>query len=517
MELQGLIVVLMILDMTWRRYNAFYIVPRFFVLTILPRITQGFSSLHHVSFIANDSGRRNKYYSSTSDNHPASIVNKKDFYCDLPSDLLIVWKGEDSEGYSRSLRHAEFRGALEATSYRNSDICLNHNNAANFENALHYTGSTLSPLKVKIYNESLQYVYTSGYSIQSCVEAVQRCSLVHDLYKIVASTTDIENVDKFDVLAKIALENKAFFDISCGQENEKFTWSLRLRTFRQNFDQSKGNRYSERARSVSQEREAILGLEPLLITFGGKVNLDSPDCRLVIFDGLKDGRTVLARHIARGPSVTSLNPNTRICVTNTPLCPIAAFSMCNIGALRANQSVLDPFSGSCAILLAAAMIEPTCRTVGIEIAPSYIIRRENILKDFSSRSLTPPMALIEGNSNDSAVRDHARSAIGGESFDLIITDPPYGIRETTKNSVEVRPIDALLDAITVDRHRGVPLLRKNGRLVVFLPCRVQEDGFDNFMPTDQQMKAAGIRFELMREQYLNDSLSRWLVSFVCVN
>ena len=94
-------------------------------------------------------------------------------------------------------------------------------------------------------------------------------------------------------------------------------------------------------------------------------------------------------------------------------------------------------------------------------------------------------------------------------FDKSIIDFP-------NKPMENRPIDGLLQAITDDRRNGTPLLRKDGRLVVFLPCRTQEETIEDFMPTPQQMEIAGLQFELMREQPLNDCLSRWLVSFKCV-
>jgi tRNA G10 N-methylase Trm11 len=253
-------------------------------------------------------------------------------------------------------------------------------------------------------------------------------------------------------------------------------------------------------------------LEPLLSTFGGAVNLLSPDCKIYVFDGLGSGRKVLARRIASGPQVYKIAPRTRICVTNTPLCPIASFSLCNVAGVRPNYRILDPFAGSCAILLAAAMIEPSCQTVGIDIAHDGHVDRDNIREDFRSRDLVEPVALIQGDSSNVQVRSWARHAVGNEPFDLIITDPPYGIRES---KLAMTPIDELFKSLSRDRASGTPLLKRGGKLVCFLPCQADED-FADTLPTKEQMKEAGVRLEVVREQPLNDCLSRWLVSFVCI-
>ena len=107
-------------------------------------------------------------------------------------------------------------------------------------------------------------------------------------------------------------------------------------------------------------------------------------------------------------------------------------------------------------------------------------------------------------------------------FDAIITDPPYGIRESTSrlglddDGTARRPIDDLLDMIRVDRDTGTRLLKLGGRLVVFLPHAREEETFEDIMPTKEQIVRAGLQCEFAREQPLNDVLSRWLVSFVCI-
>ena len=198
---------------------------------------------------------------------------------------------------------------------------------------------------------------------------------------------------------------------------------------------------------------------------------------------------------------------TRICVTTNPLCPIASFALCNIAQLQRNgrPPILDPFAGSCATLLAAAHITslPTplsylskphpslggCRSVAIEIAHEGFVNRNDIVEDFVTRSLPPPSEIIPGNCLSLEARDRARLAIGEGAFDVIITDPPYGIREAmsseenSDNSEEVddsnndndppsiSPLTKLFYAMGQDRRNGTPLLKAGGHLVAFIPVQ----------------------------------------------
>lgn len=436
----------------------------------------------------------------------------------ISKQLLVHWRGEDVEGYSLQFRHDEFRGALSAVvrdEARNSSEPF----SLDFRNALNYSGTELtSDLKLKGYNQAMQYITVpKNIPVSACIQAAERSSLIHALYEIVAESCCDEG---YDALSEIALENGCFDDMKRGGPNEDDTWCVRVRHYGKNLDGSKERRYGARARSLTMERQALQALKPVLLCFGGKVDLNEPDCKIYVFDGLYTSRNnagfskVLTRRIATGARVATLNPNTRLCVTNTPLCPVAAFTMCNVAQIQSHSTVLDPFCGSGATLLASAMIAPHCKTVGIEIAHNGIVCRDDIRRDFAMRNLSQPEALIYGDSSDSGTRAQARDAIGNAPFDCIVTDPPYGIREST--GFMERPIDELFQMITDDRNAGTPLLRKGGRLVAFLPQQTELESFADIMPTAEQMQAAGLRNELTREQPLNDILSRWLVSFICV-
>ena len=151
--------------------------------------------------------------------------------------------------------------------------------------------------------------------------------------------------------------------------------------------------------------------------------------------------------------------------------------------------------------------------MGIEIAHNGLVNRDDIRKDFTTRNLTMPQDLLHGDSTDPLVRAKARGAIGNSAFDVIIADPPYGIRESS-NYNEKSPLEELFGSIITDRESGNRLLKKGGRLVAFVPV-TDEETLLGQLPNDELTRNAGLSLEASREQPLNDKLSRWLVSFKC--
>jgi len=501
--------------------------------------------------------------------------------------FLIHWRGEKDPGYSKSFRHLEFESAIAAelaaqnalstssttatttTTTTDDDNGSKRKHAAEatmpnvtYANALNYVGNeSMTDMNIEHFNEAMQFVSfsfpspdnddndnvrsNSGglLSKQIVIRAVERCSLVHGFYEIVASS------DKLDDLADLAIADGGFADMYEGGSNEQATWCFRARMYNaseipeETSSKGRSKRYSSRARSMKIERTGLDALKDLLIRLGGRVNLEEPDCKIYLFDGLEEeeqqeeeetidggssssdggsggskrvGRKMLARRIASGPKIFSIAPTERICVTNTPLEPIAAFCLCNIARIKAGDKILDPYAGSCTTLLAAAMIVPDAETVGIEIAHNGLVNREHIAEDFSSRNLRLPNQIIHGDSTSVFVRETAKEAVNHQPFDAIIADPPYGIRESVGYN-DNSPLEELFASIAIDRHstdRG-RLLRVGGRLIAFVPV-TDEQTLPELLPSEDLSEKAGLKYEVCREQPLNDKLSRWLVSYVCV-
>lgn len=177
---------------------------------------------------------------------------------------------------------------------------------------------------------------------------------------------------------------------------------------------------------------------------------------------------------------------------------------------------MDPYAGSCTTLLAAAMIAPNSETVGIEIAHNGLVNREHIAEDFTTRKLKLPNQIICGDSTDVAVRETAKAAVEDKPFDVIIADPPYGIRESM-NYNDNSPLEELFTSIAIDRAvtDRERLIRRGGRLVAFVPV-TDEQTLEEMLPSQDLIDKAGLRFEVLREQPLNDKLSRWLVCYTSV-
>ena len=384
------------------------------------------------------------------------------------------------------------------------------------------------PLSNIISDRTLKEIYKT---------TIERCSLIRTSFQIVASGKSYKQI------ATKALDNNSFNDIMKGGRNEDLTWSIRLRRYGpmqmvENKSNSKRSqrqaRYGKNVRSpLRDERKAILEMKELVQTFAGKVDLTDPQCRIYLLEGLRhcivlsgdNDDKLLARVVARGPKTSIYRPNTRICVTTTPLCPIASFTLCNIAQIhrRGNCTILDPFAGSCATLLAAAHITtlPTtssisdvsttqqssqrgCQSVAIEIAHNGYVNRDDIIKDFETRSLPPPVDIIRGDCTSSEIRHQARLAIGGGAFDFIVTDPPYGIREAMSSGEEsnlgegstetIPPLTQLFYAMGQDISNGTPLLKQGGCLVAFIPVQ-KGQSLEDCLPDSKARDAAHLVME----------------------
>lgn len=455
-------------------------------------------------------------YSSTASSSQAFIAPT-----DSKTDRLqkiIHWRGEKEHGNSIQLRHYEFKSALASIiegEQSNTDdtpiepdISFTAALSSTFESA-----NEMSEYQKDSYENAMQYINEENLSFSNnfdlIQETVQRCALVRSLFEIVSEG------ETFEELARNAIQSKNLNDMMKNGSSANLSWRVRLRQYGDSAKAEKQKQYGKKMRSpMKDEREAINQMKDLFMELAGPVDLKNADISLYIFEGLKDKKKVLARLLTRGANTSSIAPKTRICITNTPLCPLASFTMNNVGRVKNNFKVLDPFCGSCGILLATTMIEPSVQTVGIEIAHNGAVNRDNIMKDFSSRNLTLPAAIIKGDAMDKSVRDKARAAVGNEPFDVIITDPPYNIREKILSCPD-SPLINLVKCIASDRKKEQRLLALGGRLVVFVP-NMDGDDIAEVMPNENALKDAGLKFVNMVEQPLNDSLSRWLVEYKCI-
>ena len=355
--------------------------------------------------------------------------------------LIATTRGEKSHGNSLQFRHAELKAAL-CTVLDEEDLHLEFDNAlsASFDASVE-----MSDYQTEVYQNAMQYVRVFHDSTsknqqveikianEKWIETIQRCSLIRGLYEMVGIGDTIQN------LAKSALEHGLLDDMFPSGLNANATWRVRLRQYGSTASTSKSKQFGKKMRSpMRQEREAVNQLKDLLIKLGGEVDLKDADVSIYVLEGLlkptgEENGIHLARLLTKGgmlddgKAITSIAPTTRKCITNTPLAPIEAFTVCNIARIRNGDRVLDPFAGSCTTLLAASMLAPkSLLSVGIEIAHNSQVNRDHIVQDFQSRGLREPSAIIRGDSMDKIVRESAINAVGDKPFDCIVTDPPYG-------------------------------------------------------------------------------------------
>lgn len=436
-------------------------------------------------------------------------------------------RGEGTKGYSLQFRHLELTNAYIARQNTKSSSPLLASNDFKF------TDATPTVDEQDDLYGAMQYIHVGAsekeINMECLEEATERSSLVREVYTVVATSDSFKGLASavIDSPLKSSLLSDLLEDTDAsGGKSNNPSWCLRLRQY----GTDNGNdRYGVSKRSsMKLERKAIMEMKPLLEQFKGRVDLKSPECHLYIFQGLQNIRFdqdgmkchdeghpyMLVRKVASGASTSNIAPKTRICVTRTPLCPLASFIMCNLAQIKEGYNILDPYAGSCSTLLAASMVEPTIQSVGIEIADNNSVDRDDILKDFESRGLVPPRELIHGDSLDADVRDIARAAIGNVPFDAIIADPPYGRREKYSAKKDIPPLIKFIECIKADFEAGKPLLKRGGRLVAFIPTNEGESVY-NGIPNMDDLESAGLEIESLTEQPLSETLSRWLLVLRC--
>ena len=218
---------------------------------------------------------------------------------------LFHQRGEKDVGYSKPFRQLEFTSALEAELELPSDESL----SIEFVNALNYTGqAAMADVSIEHFNEAMQYLVfrpeksNTRITKEGVIAAVERCSIVHAVYEVIASADDVNK------LAALAIGDGGFEDMYKEGVNKHATWCFRARNYGElaMSDVGKEKRYSSRARSMKMEKEGLKALTDLLLRFGGKVDLLEPDCKIYIFDGLENTRKVLSRRLAVGPKVRKI-------------------------------------------------------------------------------------------------------------------------------------------------------------------------------------------------------------------
>jgi len=178
------------------------------------------------------------------------------------------------------------------------------------------------------------------------------------------------------------------------------------------------------------------------------VSLDDPDVLVyaeLIHDTFRIG-------IDLTPFKTLRERGYREFIHPSMLNPIVARAMCRLAGIKDEASIIDPMCGSGTIVIEAMLEARNVNAVGMDVNKKYIRgARENAIKAGVSPNL------LVGD-----VR-RLKYLFRPCSFDAIVTNPPYGIREKAVGGMK-RVYHSLLEG-------AANILIENGRLVILTPYK----------------------------------------------
>ena len=146
-----------------------------------------------------------------------------------------------------------------------------------------------------------------------------------------------------------------------------------------------------------------------------KIDLDNPDVKILFYSGSKtiisireedsttSYKSCLEHHVRYRPYFSPISIHPRI-----------ARSMVNLANCSTNDIILDPFCGTGGILIEAA--DMGMKAKGIDLLEKMIVNSKGNLEHFG----------LEGKIKKGDV-DESKN----QSFEAIVTDPPYGIASST--------------------------------------------------------------------------------------
>lgn len=141
----------------------------------------------------------------------------------------------------------------------------------------------------------------------------------------------------------------------------------------------------------------------------------------------------------------------------TAMEPELGLLMCNLAMCKEGSKVLDPFCGSCSLLLAAAVLGAReHEMVGIDANPATL-NLQGIQANFAHLGRPPPHTIIHSLAHEVSFET---------KFDCIVTDPPYDMKEISRGDKPIIP--TLLDLAS-------KYLSPGGRCVFFWPHRIAPD------------------------------------------
>ncbi|KAI3385207.1 hypothetical protein SNEBB_001949 [Seison nebaliae] len=209
-------------------------------------------------------------------------------------------------------------------------------------------------------------------------------------------------------------------------------------------------------------------------------------------------------------TVENFTLKNRICIANTSMVPLISMMMVNMGEVKKNDIILDPFVGSGSIIVAAAYFG--AYVFGSDLNWTLLVGRGK--SNRKGEKWRSRKAVIKGNMEQYNLLSNYVDSICSNVFSLdktirfssffdgIITDPPYGVRESAngKNSVE-EFFDNFLRISSI-------LIKLDGYLVFWYPSLnvTTSSVYERFH------KKYGFEVRSIVEQKLKKNICRYLIS-----
>jgi len=273
-------------------------------------------------------------------------------------------------------------------------------------------------------------------------------------------------------------------------------------------------------------------------------------------------RLFLGRIVQNGPKImTMFDLKTRPYLGTTTMDAISSHLSAVAAQVGVGDIVLDPFCGTCSLLLACAYLgsnvvgsdtdldclglpyinRPSLNYLNEPSINSTVLSKRSKNSNFkrnkgmSQEGLTPvdnfnyyglrknlknlygmDAKLWCNDSNDELVPDIQDALKTYKLFDAIVTDPPFGRREKAMGVSKDSPMGHNDETITMLFNIAAKRIKVGGRLVFWLPTEAfyTEDNAISLLQTlmgkANSLANKKLKFRRVREDMLHDRLSRWL-------
>jgi len=494
---------------------------------------------------------------------------------------------------------AEFRGGkakFRVDEFKDSLLYVLKSNNYDTNNLIEHIDNNINSIVKDVETNGTiplcAYVKVPSYEIAS--QLTLRCTLLRSISEIWGEGVTLEEVDQkassnFDTLIAPHFPHGRGQDI---QEHHKQlnSWKVAFRRYGRGSNLDPAGKF-----------QLLENFAPLLRSLNGKVDLHTPSHELLYLEDWYDyhekkgkmkpkqneddddddddsqdsaneyvpQRLFLGRIIQNGPKLmTTFDLKTRPYLGTTTMDAISSHVSAVAAMIGKGDIVLDPFAGTCSLLLACAYlgadvvgsdIDLDCLGLPYKDRPSLNYLNDPYVNttELSKRSKNSNFKRNKGlsqeglapidNFNYYGLRHHLKNLYGMDAkiwdsndddgdddgdadylpdiqdalktykeFDAIVTDPPFGRREKAMGVSKVSPMGHNDETITTLFNIASRRIKTRGRLVFWLPTEAfwTEDNVISLLESllskansNAQKRLKRIR---VREDMLHDRLWRWL-------